>query len=87
MQYLLTQEELDALKKEHVQRMVKARTVIQALCIRVCDSEPVNWGWGGPDPKPWGCILTKGEKLEDEWYCDQCPVQKECPHEPKAWSK
>ena len=42
--------------------------------------------------KPWGCLLTKAKPdeegyCEDEWYCDKCPVQKECPYEYKSYSK
>ena len=84
MQYILSKEEYDALVKQaHEKDHIKlTRDELQALCTEISDTMPVNWGWGGPDPKPWGCIHSE----KDEWYCDSCPVQKICPSN-KNWSK
>lgn len=100
MQYILTQEEYDALKEKQKLHLDMQGKKLQELCTKICDTMPVDWGWGGRkgDPeniKPWGCILTyeaeakaKGEHYyHDDWYCDQCPVQDICPHDWKSWSK
>ena len=81
MMYILTQEEYDALEVKKRQANSEATKILQDLCTRVANSEPVKEGWYAG--KPWGCILTK----EEEWYCDNCPVQKVCPKEWKRYSK
>lgn len=82
-QFLLSELEYETLKAAPAVVQHKANEVLQNLCTRVANHEPVVWGWGTtPDPKPWGCILTKGQ-----WYCDQCPVSDMCPHPNKEWSK
>lgn len=57
---------------------------LQVLCTKIADEMPVNWGWNGPDPKPWGCTKSFND---GEWCCDQCPVIKICPEKDKCWSK
>jgi len=57
------------------------KKILQDLCTRVANNEPVKEGWY--KGKPWGCILTE----EGEWYCDDCPVQDICPHDYKEWSQ
>lgn len=84
MQYILSQEEFDSLIKktkqhEHIRL---SNEELMNLCQKIADTMPVNCGWGGPDPKPWGCKYTK----DFEWYCDSCPVQKICPAD-KDWSQ
>jgi len=74
MQYILTEEEFKELSNKSDKAEKKYEQIERDLCTRVADSEPINWGWGGADPKPWGCIYT----IEDEWYCDSCPVRKVC---------
>lgn len=83
MQYILSQEEYDALIEEKENHIQMSNAQLQKLCTKIADEMPVKWGWGGPDPKPWGCLITQ----DDEWYCDKCPVQEICPHEWKSWSK
>ncbi len=83
MQYILTEREYKALKNKQKLDLGLQEDKLQALCTKIANEMPVNWGWGDPDPKPWMCILTE----EDEWYCDSCPVQEICPHEWKHWSK
>lgn len=85
MQYILTKEEYDelALKKDWRTGLNVTQKRLQELCTKIANEMPVIWGWGGPDPKPWGCILTE----EGEWYCDKCPVQDICPYLHKEWSQ
>lgn len=87
MQYILTQEELDALHKtaregEKLKKLYPNKEVLQAFCSMVADHMPVQDGWY--KGKVWGCILTTREK---GWYCDSCPAKKLCPHDYKHWSK
>jgi hypothetical protein len=81
MMYILTQEEFDALQEKKRKITEDARNVLQDLCTRVANSEPVKEGWYAG--KPWGCILTE----KGEWYCDDCPVQDVCPKDFKEWSQ
>ena len=84
MQYILTQEEYDALKAKQEHDLKISQKALQELCTRIANEMPVKWGWNTKEEaKPWGCILT----MEGEWYCDKCPVQKICPHPHKDWSK
>ena len=83
MQYILTQEEYDALKSAQVTSLKLSKQKLQKLCTKIADTMPVVWGWGENDPRPWGCIHSE----EDEWHCDQCPVKDICPETCKSWSK
>lgn len=90
MQYILSQEEYDELKaKKNLDFKMKTKE-LQKLCTKICDTMPVNWGWGNhdgrTDPKPWGCILSVKDN-DYEWYCDTCPVTEICPYPNKNWSK
>lgn len=86
MQYILTEEEFNRLQAQakKADRFGITDNQLQKLCSEIANTMPVVWGWGGDDPKPWGCILNDDG---DEWYCDQCPVSKICPHPHKEWSK
>lgn len=88
MQFILTQEEYNALKTEQQKIFRLSEKKLQTLCTKICNEMPVKWGWGGPDPKPWRCILTV-HKYDgaSEWYCDSCPVTEICPSNEKCWSK
>lgn len=82
--YVLTEEEYRGLVDKRSAALRLQQEELQTLCSKIADEMPVEWGWGEPNvAKPWGCILTK----RDEWYCDQCPVQKICPNPNKDWSK
>lgn len=85
MMYILTQEEMDSLKQEQASKIRLSEKKLQALCTKICDTMPVVWGWGGPDPKPWGCIYSI--EHDEEWYCDKCPVQEICPSVDREYSK
>lgn len=86
MMYILTQEEFDALKAVQKTERLENTKKIQVLCTKIADTMPVKWGWGGPDPKPWGCFITR-EQEGEEWYCDKCPVQTICPSPRRPYSQ
>lgn len=85
MQYILTSEEYEELLRKG--RMVEGTTqaIINELCMRVAENEPVDIVWGGKThTQAWGCRhSTKNKKCD---YCDQCPSQEMCKL-PKNWSK
>jgi hypothetical protein len=83
VQYILTQAEYDELRTTKQQQFDISQKQLQKLCTQIANEMPIVWGWGGEDPKPWGCIIDES----DEWYCDQCPVQSICPEHRKRWSK
>lgn len=84
MQYLLTQEEYDALRARQQHEIKLSQAKLQKLCTKIADTMPVKWGWSkDEEAKPWGCILTE----KHEHYCDKCPVQEICPEPDKEWSK
>ena len=86
MQYLLTQEEYDALRARQQHEIELSTKKLQTLCTKIADTMPVKWGWSkDEEAKPWGCVLTAA-KNNEEWYCDSCPVQDICPAD-KEWSK
>lgn len=84
MQYVLTQEEYDALRAKQALDLGMKKDQLQKLCTRIADDMPVSVKWiDNGNPHPWGCILT----TKYEHYCDDCPVQEICPNEDKEWSK
>ena len=87
MQYILTQEEYDALRAKQKHDISMSRSKLQRLCTRIADEMPVKWGWSkDEEAKPWGCLLTRAKEGE-EWYCDSCPVQEICPSDQMEYSK
>ena len=85
MQYILTQEEYDDLKKAgRNQRSINV-DVLQTLCTQVAKHKPVTTVWGTNEPVPWGCVLVNDE--DNPEYCDGCPVAQFCPNTSKNWSK
>jgi len=83
MQYLLSQEEYDALVRKQKLALHMQKAQLQSLCTRIADQMPVSVAWIKEGaPQPWGCILS--HKSE---YCDECAVQDICPHDHKEWSK
>ncbi len=87
MQYILTEEEYNQLKAQakKADRFGITDAQLQKLCTKIANEMPVDWGWGGQDPKPWGCMLSNDDG--DEWCCDSCPVTQICPWPRKEWSK
>lgn len=59
MMYILTQEEFDALQEKNRKIAEDARNVIQDLCTRVANSEPVKEGWYAG--KPW--VVSSQKKV------------------------
>lgn len=86
MQYILTQQEYEVLKREERLRTEAQIADLQKLCTLAAQHIPivVEW-WADKTPRPWGCIL--GPREQDPMYCDRCPAQEVCPHPGKEWSK
>lgn len=90
MQYILSEEEYNALKAAALSGPVKGTTVqmsrnkLQKLCTDIANGMPIKWIDSNNETfRPWGCILTK----TDEWYCDQCPVVDICPSTKQVFSQ
>ncbi len=82
--YLLSQEEFDALKAKQTALKGADTQKLQDFCTRVANEMPVKWGWSAnEEPKPWRCILT----VKGDWYCDSCPAREFCPNPMKEYSK
>jgi hypothetical protein len=81
MQYLLSEEELAALRKAPETVKQQCHETIQKLCTEVAILKPVKSYTG--EMRPWGCILTANSPE----YCDLCPVRTLCPFPHKEWSK
>jgi len=80
MQYLLTQAEYDQLKESAKSVSQRTEEEIQMLCSLVAD-----WMPGRDTNRPVGCILTPGPNHKG--ICDFCPVEGNCRHPYKRWSK
>ena len=82
MQYILSQEEIDAqCEKARVLERLPSVDELQKFCTLVADNMLVTDGW--KKGQVWGCILSS----KREWYCDDCPAEKVCPYQNKNWSK
>ena len=85
MQYLLTEEEHAALKAQIKAAETREKEKVQKLCTLVACHKPVPREWAtDKTPKPWGCIRNE---VNNPGYCDDCPVDDECPYEHKEWSQ
>ena len=83
MQFILSQEEYDALKAKRAAEDKAAKDTLQKLCTMVADHMPLEEpNWEGKRI-PWRCILS----CEGEHFCDHCPVEEMCPNEYKHWSQ
>ena len=85
MQYILTDIEYKTLVQLQKSKTKEELVVLQDLCTKVADHMPIK-SWISTEPTPWGCVLT-AELREEEWYCDECPVQKVCPNKHKPYSQ
>ncbi len=82
MQYILTEKEYTDLVSAPDKIREENKLVIFQLCREVCNNKPLL-GWHNEVDgvaSPWGCCCDEdGEYEHNEWYCDNCPVQKQCP--------
>lgn len=86
MQYILTEQEYNALRGEQRQKLEAKQAELQAFCTQAAMHIPVVPEWSqDKTPKPWGCIL--GPREQNPGYCDDCPAQEICPHKFKEWSQ
>jgi hypothetical protein len=85
MMYVLTSEEYADLLAAKETKLKLSGDRLQRLCTKIAETMPVKWSWGPgkTTPQPWTCILTKGN---EDWHCDECPVQSICPG-PKSYSQ
>lgn len=84
MQYILTQEEYDDLRRAQGVLTTNRKDALQRLCTEAANHIPVSVDWKPNEPpSPWGCILTSSH----ESYCDHCPAIEVCPNEYKEYSQ
>lgn len=83
MQYLLTEEEYQAIQNDETEKLKKIKSDLQKACTLVATTSPCERHFRPDDKSPWGCVLVKGSTL----YCDCCPVTNLCPSNNKRWSK
>lgn len=84
MQYILSQEEYDALRAKQNHELKLSKDKLQTLCTQIADTMPVSVKWiNNGEPSPWGCVLS----TDYDHYCDHCPVADICPNTHKEWSK
>ena len=84
MDYVLNQEEYDELKNGIEKEREAVKETLQRLCAEVAIYKPIKF-WNNAIPSPWGCWQNGGSSIGG--YCDECPVQDDCPEEYKRWSK
>jgi len=88
MQYLLSEEEYNELKDKSYLLSKETKEKLFKVCQLACNNVPVHVSWADEDneDEPWMCIISGAGNVCDS-YCDECPVQKECPYDNKQWSK
>jgi len=86
MQYILTADEYRELQTTALIAKAKVVGVVQDLCTRVADNEPIilRDADGTIHEQTVGCMLSCED---DEGVCDNCPVQNVCPCDHKTYSK
>jgi len=82
MQFLLTKQEFNHLSNQKDNIDKENIRLLQEVCTYAANNVPIKF-WGREELQPWGCIMTSSQ----EWYCNECPVQQQCPHDNKEWSK
>jgi len=82
MQYLLTQEEYDALTEAKRKADARDKATLLDVCIMAATHAPGRNGV----KEPWGCILASIPQQRAE-CCDDCPAHAVCPHDGKKWSQ
>ena len=88
MQYLLTQQEFDAMQLAKTRRTNDEKAKLQALCTLAAQHIPIVVECNDDKTtRPWGCILERVKTHDSPAYCDCCPAQTLCPHDAKEWSQ
>lgn len=89
MQYIFTEEEYKTLLENKEKIDEKKTNKLLNVCINVADTMPITYRNDKHGiQQPWGCMITYIRKgVNQEWYCDQCPVNEICPYEGKRFSK
>lgn len=85
MQYILTEQEYNELVTTKKAKLALEEKELQELCTKIADTMPIFF-WERKEASPWHCVLT-ADANGNEWYCDECPVQKICPKPYKNWSR
>ncbi len=86
MQYILTQEEMNALQaKAGISSRMPSEKKLQEFCTKIADEFIVQEGWA--KGRVWGCILTFDDSGNIDHYCDECPAKSVCPYPHKEWSQ
>lgn len=83
MQYILSQEEYDYLRRAQRVSLQVSETELQEICTQAANHMPVHRDWTD-STSPWGCILDKGNS---PGCCNLCPVKKICPNKAKLFSR
>ena len=87
MQYILTQDEYDELRRAQDVLATDKKADLQKLCTDAANHIPVSPPWAQQStPEPWGCILNEGVRIRAA-YCDHCPARHVCPYDYKEWSQ
>lgn len=88
MQYILSQEEYDALRQEQRAQLRGKKKELQKLATDAANHIPVvpHWAPKHTQPEPWGCILNT-DADRNPGYCDACPAEIVCPHDDKEFSQ
>jgi hypothetical protein len=91
MQYLLTEDEMEVIRRERsvVAKLPGMETlinVVRHIACNMVDTKPIKGGT--PQTRPHGCIHVEDPR-GPQWqvqYCDYCSVAGICPQS-KNWSK
>lgn len=87
MQYILTQQEYDDLRRAKGVLETAEKNELQKLCTDAANHIPIMRDWApNQPPAPWGCILDESSPNHGG-YCDDCPAQAICPHDGKEFSQ
>lgn len=99
MQYLLTEEEMQAIRDERsavlmnlpgrniADHIVGLTNVCRHVATKMTETGENLPNGRKPSEHPHGCIhVNRGYGLGQAVYCDRCPVAGICP-QPKEWSK
>jgi hypothetical protein len=85
MLYVLTQEEMDSLKRDEEKRVELLKRRVESLCAEVARCKPVVVSAVTGVLVPNGCIKypNEGSGLFKDVTCDKCPVLDMCTYPDK----